>query len=335
MPILIERRRKPRKLGVDWALNRIDIGLINNMPDTALESTERQYLALLGEATQDVLVHLHLFTLPEIRRGDRVVPHMKKLYRQVDALAHTPLDALIVTGAEPQTHDLREEPYWRSLTRVIDWAGDNTVSTIFSCLAAHAAVLHLDGIARRPLAKKLFGVFEEEILQEHRFTAGLSEVTAPHSRWNELREHDLVAKDYSILTRSDEAGVGLFAKDGNSLFLFLQGHPEYEAETLLREYRRDIGRYLREERPTYPERPLHYLDARARDRVMAYRKRALIRRDRDLLSEFPIFELRRTVRHAWQPDAIALYRNWLRIIDKGKPVRIAARILQQAGVAMR
>ncbi len=328
MPILIERRRKPRKLGVDWALNRIDIGLINNMPDTALEATERQYLALLGEAAQDVSVHLHLFTLPEIRRGDRIALHMKKLYRQVDALAHTPLDALIVTGAEPQTYDLREEIYWPSLTRVVDWAGDNTVSTIFSCLAALAAVLHLDGVARRRLPRKLFGVFEEEVAHEHRVTAGLSEVTAPHSRWNDLRERDLVAKDYTILTRSDEAGVGLFAKEGDSLFLFVQGHPEYEAETLLREYRRDIGRYLREERPSYPERPRHYLDVRARDRVMAYRKRALIRRDRDLLSEFPIFELRRAVRDTWRPDAITLYRNWLRLIDKGKPVRIAARILQ-------
>ena len=111
----------------------------------------------------------------------------------------------------------------RSLTRVVDWAGENTVSTI-SCLAAHAAVLHLDGIARRPLPKKLFGVFEEEIAEEHKLTAGLSEVTAPHSRWNELRERDLAAKGYSVLTRSDEAGVGLFAKDNNSLFLFVQGH---------------------------------------------------------------------------------------------------------------
>ena len=61
-----------------------------------------------------------------------------------------------------------------------------------------------------------------------------------------MRERDLAAKGYSVLTRSDEAGVGLFAKDNNSLFLFVQGHPEYEAETLLREYRRDIGRYLRQ-----------------------------------------------------------------------------------------
>ncbi|MGH6980459.1 MAG: homoserine O-succinyltransferase MetA [Stellaceae bacterium] len=283
MPVLIERRRRPRKLGDDFNLNRIDVGLVNNMPDTALEATERQYVALLSEAAADVQIHLHLFSLPEIRRADRAAEHAKKLYRSFDVLTRTPLDALIVTGAEPRTHDLREEAYWPSLTRVVDWARENTHSTIFSCLAAHAAVLHLDGVARRPLSKKLFGVFDEAIAGPHPLTKGLAALSAPHSRWNELREPDLAAKGYSILTRSDEAGVGAFAKKDEALFIFLQGHPEYEAETLLREYRRDIGRYLREERATYPGRPRHYFDAKASDRVMQYRKRATIRRERELL----------------------------------------------------
>jgi homoserine O-succinyltransferase/O-acetyltransferase len=335
MPVLIERRRRPRKLGVDWGLNRIDIGLVNNMPDGALEATERQYVALLEEAAKDVLVHLHLFTLPEIKRGERVASHVKKLYRSVDVLFRTPLDALIVTGAEPIEQDLREEPYWKTMTRIVDWARENTISTIFSCLAAHAAVLHLDGVARRPLPKKLFGVFDESIVESHPLTDGLAGLSAPHSRWNELREPNLVAEGYSVLTRSKEAGVGLFVKKHDSLLIFVQGHPEYEAETLLREYRRDIGRYLRTERSTYPERPRHYFETTARERVQAYRQRALIRRERDLLNEFPIFELRRAVRHSWRPGAVALYRNWLNILDKGKPVRIASRILKQAGVTTR
>jgi homoserine O-succinyltransferase/O-acetyltransferase len=335
MPVLIERRKQPRKLGVDWSLSRIDIGLVNNMPDGALESTERQYVALLEEAAHDALIHLHLYTLPEIVRGDRAAAHVHKQYRPVDALFHTPLDALIVTGAEPVARDLREEPYWRTLTRVIDWAQGNTISTIFSCLAAHAAVLHLDGTARHPLGKKLFGVYKEKVVAEHPLIAGLADLTAPHSRWNEVPAADLTAKGYSILTRSAEAGVGLFTKTRGGLLIFLQGHPEYEAETLLREYRRDIGRYLREERPTYPGLPRHYFDARARDRVTAYRARAMFRRDRELLTEFPIFELRRAVGHSWRPGAVALYRNWLGIVNNGKPQRIAARILKQAGLTAR
>ena len=69
------------------------------------------------------------------------------------------------------------------------------------------------------------------------------------------------------LTRSDEAGVGLFAKTQGSLFFFVQGHPEYEAETLLREYRRDIGRYLRRSaRPIRNGRATIFDAARARSR---------------------------------------------------------------------
>ena len=64
------------------------------------------------------------------------------------------LDGLIVTGTEPRAPLLQEEPYWPTLTKVVDWAEEHTVSTIWSCLAAHAAVLHLDSVQRRPLRKK-------------------------------------------------------------------------------------------------------------------------------------------------------------------------------------
>ena len=49
-------------------------------------------------------------------------------------------------------------------------------------------------------------------------------------------------------------------KQRESLFVFFQGHPEYDAVTLLLEYRRDVGRYLRRERDTYPPMPQGYFD---------------------------------------------------------------------------
>jgi homoserine O-succinyltransferase len=326
MPVIVERRRQPRQLGADWSLDQLDIGLVNNMPDSALEATERQYSGLLSAAAPDRPVHLHLFSLPEIGRGERATAHMATLYRPVHALYHTHLDALIVTGTEPLASDLREEPYWQSLCRLVDWARDNTASTIFSCLAAHAAVLRLDGIARRPLPKKRFGVYSETAAA-HPLMAGLHGMAVPHSRWNELREDDLAARGYAIVTQSKEAGVGIFAKTQGSLLVFIQGHPEYEAETLLREYRRDIGRYLRGERPNFPDPPRHYFNAAARERIAHYRKRAALRRDRELLGDFPIFELRRAVRHSWRLAAVALYRNWLGLVVEQKKLRLAARIL--------
>jgi homoserine O-succinyltransferase/O-acetyltransferase len=329
MPVVIDRSAPDHRPDFQWSPDRISIGLVNNMPDSALEATERQFAGLLDEAALDCEVQLVLFTLPEIWRGDRAAAHVKAHYRSLDALWRMPLDALIVTGTEPRAPDLREEPYWQRLATLIDWADENTVSTIFSCLAAHAAVLRIDGIARRPLPRKLFGIFPEAIGARHPLTDGLTGLIAPHSRWNELKREDLAANGYEILTNSEEAGVGMFAKMNDSLFLFFQGHPEYEAETLLREYRRDIGRYLRGERPSYPARPQHYFDIRARDRVIGFRQRALADRDREMLGEFPIFELRRGLRHSWHPAAVAVYRNWLRFIGTHKPMRLAARILRE------
>ena len=67
---------------------------------------------------------------------------------------------MIVTGAEPIAATLPDEPYWNDLTDVIDWAETNTRSAIWSCLAAHAAVLHLDGIERQRLERKCSGVYD-------------------------------------------------------------------------------------------------------------------------------------------------------------------------------
>jgi len=71
-------------------------------------------------------------------------------------------------------------------------------------------------------------------------------VRFPHSRWNEVQENALTGCGYEVLTKSDSAGVDLFVKQKKkSLFVHFQGHLEHQAETLLKEYRRDIKRFLR------------------------------------------------------------------------------------------
>ena len=67
---------------------------------------------------------------------------------------------------------------------------------------------------------------------------------------------------YRLLTRSAAAGADAFVREeqGGSLFVFFQGHPEYETDTLAREYRRDVGRFLRGEREHYPAAPEGYFN---------------------------------------------------------------------------
>jgi homoserine O-succinyltransferase len=306
--------------------NRLDIALVNNMPDAALDATERQFRALLGAAADDIAVHLTVYSLPEIPRSEFGRQQVSR-YTSIDKLWKSDHDGLIVTGTEPRAEDLKAEPYWASLTRVLEWAEDHTYSTILSCLAAHAGILHLDGISRRRLDNKRIGVFECERVGDHPLTAKSAvRWRMPHSRWNDIPEDALRACGYRVLARSEEAGVDAFIKQRRrSLFVFFQGHPEYEAVTLLLEYRRDIGRYLKGERDVYPLMPEGYFDEDTVRALASLRDRALTDRREELLAEFPTALAAGKVTNNWRSSAEDIYHNWLMYIcaQKRQPVRPA------------
>jgi homoserine O-succinyltransferase len=303
----------------------LEIALVNNMPSAALEAAERQFRMRLEAAADGVQVRLTFYTFPEISRAEATLQRIERCYSNIDDLWNAQLDGLIVTGAEPHAPNLKEEAYWRSMTRLIEWAGHNTHSAIWSCLAAHAAVLHLDDIARRPLENKRSGVFECAKRSTHDL---LSSVPArfymPHSRWNEVPEEALGACGYTLLSGSEHAGVDAFAKNGNgkSMFVFFQGHPEYEAETLLLEYRRDITRFLRCEREHYPSMPCGYFDPNTVEMLMALRERALSDRSAERIADFPTAVLASRVRNTWSPAAVGIYRNWLLYLCAQKERRL-------------
>jgi len=318
MPLLLDTDTTPA--GTVAAANCVTVGLVNNMPDAALEATERQFVELARASARSTVVRLVLYAIPQVPRGEAARRDMAGRYRPISELWNSRLDGLIVTGTEPRSENMRDEPYWGTLGAVIDWARHNTTSTIWSCLAAHAAVLQSDGIKRRAFKQKLSGVFECRPMAPHPMLRGAAlPLCVPHSRCNDLPERALKACGYRILTRSTEAGVDMFARHDRSFHLFLQGHPEYEADTLLREYRRDIGRYLRGERDDYPAAPHGYFDGEAIELTEAFRKRALADRRPDLIRSFPKRTLETGITTAWRAPATALYENWFDYL-KGRKV---------------
>src|SRR6185437_4927327 len=191
----------------------LTIGLVNNMPDAALQATERQFTRLLTAAADHCRIQFHCFSLPSIKRSPVARHIMDGRYADIAELDRLKLDALIVTGAEPVAAHLREEPFWHELTAVIDWAEANTRSAIWSCLAAHAAVLHLDGIDRQLLERKCSGVYDcHKVADDWLMKNIRSPLKIAHSRINALRKADLAAHGYQLLTESQHAGVDIFAK---------------------------------------------------------------------------------------------------------------------------
>jgi homoserine O-succinyltransferase len=298
----------------------LDIGLLNNMPDAALRATERQFSDLLAAAAGDRIIRLHFFTLGEIARGEAESARLRAAYSDFRERRNLRLDGLIVTGCEPRAARLTDEPYWNSLAEIVDWAEHNTISTIWSCLAAHAAVLHLDGIERRRLAEKRSGVFDCYPAAEDAMLADVPALLpVSHSRWNDLPERELTAHGYRVLTRSAVAGVDIFTKRWQSLFVFFQGHPEYSADTLMREYRRDVGRYLRGESAGYPTPPVGYFDRRMEIELAAFATAAVADRDPCRLDRFPVDAvLRASLVRRELRSGVPLMANWLSYLASRK-----------------
>jgi homoserine O-succinyltransferase len=317
-----------KELSNGWEVDTrcIHIGLVNNMPDSALEATERQFRTLLCEAAEGVAVRLSLFAIPEVPRSEKARRRMTGSYSNISALWDNTLDGLIVTGAEPIARNLMDEPFWTSLTQLIEWAEHNTHSSVWSCLAAQAAVLRISGIGRRPLGDKLFGVFECEKQADDLLTAGIpSRFWMPHSRWNDIPEDALSACGYRILTRLKDGIVDAFAKEGKNLFIFFQGHPEYDAASLLLEYRRDIRRFLSRERNLYPSMPHGYFDEDAAASLTLLRAQAEADRSEQSFANFPASIQTASMRSTWHREAVRLYRNWLRYLSEQKSMQVESR----------
>ena len=301
------------------------------MPDSALEDTERQFRGLLSAAAGPRGVYLRLSYLPEVPRSAAAREALDERYWPLDELLSSRLDALIVTGTEPRALSLRDEPYWKRLVEVLTWAEAHTVSSIWSCLSAHAAVLHLDGVERQRLPEKLCGVFSHAVA-EHPLTAGLAAPLAtPQSRWNDLPPAGLAAAGYTILSHSPETGANAFVKHGRSLLVFFQGHPEYEDRTLLKEYHRDVRRFLAGQQARYPDPPAGYFPAEALAPLRAFEAAALADRNTVQIEAFPYMAVATRLVNPWRAAAVQIYENWFSIVAAG---RRAAQSVQRNAIAL-
>jgi homoserine O-succinyltransferase len=321
----LPQRNKPKDF--------LRIALVNNMPDAALEDTELQFFELLSAAAGDLPIQVELYSLPGIPRGDRAQAHLNQYYKSTATLLNQSLDGMIITGTEPRQPELRDEPYWGALTDLCNWAEENTCSAVLSCLAAHAGVLHGDGIRRHPLGEKRFGVYEHEMVSNHPLTDGLvSPVRMPHSRWNELRRGDLTSAGYTVLTESPRAGVDFFVKEKKrSLFVYFQGHPEYLSLTLHKEYRRDVKRYLRRERENYPLVPEGYFDEASVRLLREFQEKVEGQRLESAMESFPEDKTVESLQHTWRPASTRIYQNWLNYLLARKTRSLASSSMASVG----
>ena len=293
----------------------LEVALVNNMPDQAIDATKAQFLKLLRAGAGKIPFRLRCYTLPSVPRGETARRALARSHEDIEALYARGADALIVTGSEPRADRLESEPYWDDFARLVDWARVHTISALWSCLAAHAVVLRLDGVTRRRAGEKVSGVFAYEVAANDWATRGAAgSILVPQSRHNGLSRSDLARHGYHISSWSGDAEVDCFWRREPSLFLFTQGHPEYNADTLAREFRRDALRFLNGESDRFPSPPRNYFSNETQAALEALRQTA-DSLDRPRLARI----LGQIVESdapspAWAKDAERLYSNWLELI---------------------
>lgn len=298
-------------------IRELHIGLLNMMPDAALTATEAQFMGLVGACDQIVQFYVYPFSLAELDRGAEAEEHIGNYYCRFDDLADQGLDALIITGANVANPSLDLEPFWEPLIDVVRWAEDNVASILCSCLATHALLKHRHGIDRRRLPRKQWGVYSHHISRpEHPLTRGINtRFDAPHSRYNEITRSQLDAAGLPVLIESTDAGVHLAVSPDQFRIVYFQGHPEYNANSLLKEYKREVMRYQNAELKSAPPWPENYFNAQAMDiaaRFLDQLEKAI--NNASELPEFPEADLEAHVANTWGDTGRAIVNNWLGLV---------------------
>ena len=248
---------------------RINVALLNN-GDAGLAATERQFTTLLNEVGDGFDIALSRYRLETMRRSPEIEEAIKGSHRPAKALRADKPDAIIVTGAEAEVKNFEEETFWAEFADVVDFARDEAHAAYFSSLAAHAAVFRLDGIRTRKLSRRRAGVFTVAATAKHALIEGFDWNTlVPHSRDSTLDEVELIGRGYEILTRSPATGPDIFLKPGASLLAFSQGHLEYDADTLGKEFRRDLRAFAEGKRDNPPLPPQSYFMPHTEVQMMA------------------------------------------------------------------
>ena len=140
-----------------------------------------------------------------------------------------------------------EVRYWPRLCRIMDDSAALATSTLFICWGAQAGLYHFYGVEKHGLDAKKFGIFSEDLLPaptaislEGILPQGFP---MPHSRHTAIDEGLARQAPLHTLAQSEATGTAIMANaDGSRVFI--TGHLEYAADTLDREYHRDLAKNL-------------------------------------------------------------------------------------------
>jgi len=315
------RQRGEKVLTLKQALHQdireLHVGLLNMMPDAALIATEAQFMRLVGSSNQIAQFFVHPFTVEGLPRSGETQAYIDEYYQSFDEIKAMGLDALIITGANVTNPSLDQEPFWEPLKEAVEWAQQSDTPVLCSCLATHALVKLLYHIDREPMGGKLWGVYPHRIVhKEHPLLRDINtRFDVPHSRFNAIYREPLERAGVTILIESETAGVHMAVSPDQYSFVYFQGHPEYDSNSLLKEYKREVRRFISGERADYPPAPENYFDAEVTAIAEHHKKSVLAALKRNETPPvFPEAQMEPLLDNTWRDTAKSIVNNWLGLV---------------------
>ena len=216
----------------------LKILLLNLMP-TKIE-TETQLTRLLGNTP--LQIELELLQTATHKATNVSQEHMIAFYKTFDEVRDSNYDGMGITGAPDEMREVEEWDYWDELCTIMEWSKTHVHSTFHICWGAQAALYYHFGIQKHKLPEKLSGVYRHHLdYKKGMLFRGFDDVfNVPHSRNTTVYREDIEKiPELKILASSEEAGV-FCVKTENDRQIFVMGHSEYDGDTLLKEYLRDV-----------------------------------------------------------------------------------------------
>lgn len=217
----------------------LKILLLNLMP-TKID-TETQLSRLLGNTP--LQVELELIHTSTHKSKNTSQEHLLAFYQTFEDVKHRYYDGMIITGAPVELMEFEEVTYWQELCEIMEWTKTHVHSTFHICWSAQAGLYYHFGVPKKKLDKKMFGIFPHTAdYKRSILLRGFDDVfMVPHSRHTTVLREDLEAvPELKILASSEEAGVYAVSTE-NGKQIFITGHSEYDADTLNKEYVRDVN----------------------------------------------------------------------------------------------
>jgi homoserine O-succinyltransferase len=221
--------------------------ILNLMPTKII--TETQLMRCLSNTP--LQIEIDLLKTSTYTPKNTPPEHLLTFYKTFDEVKSMKYDGMIITGAPIENMDFEQVSYWDELCGIMEWSKSNVFSTLHICWGAQAGLYYHYGVNKRPLPKKLFGVFSHRTCKPGcPLLRGFDDVfNAPHSRNTEVPLEDIKkVSGLEILAVSDIAGVYIVAHK-NGRHIFVTGHPEYDPDTLASEYFRDINKGMKIDLP--------------------------------------------------------------------------------------